>query len=470
MSGDKLRLKEKLAYGVGDFASCIYWAVIGTYLLKFYTDVFGISAAVAGAISLWSRIFDGVNDPMIGALADRTSTRWGKFRPYILFGCVPLAAAAVLAFTTPNLSTTGKIVWAAGTYNLIMILYTVVNIPYTALLGVISPDSAERTKVSSVKFVCAFAAGLFAKPSLPYLTELLGRGSLQLGYQLTLVVYGVIAVSLFLFTAFGTKERVKPPVGQKTKLGRDLKDLFTNGPWLILLAMTLPFILCWAIRGTIAAHYFDYYVGTQTVTLPFLGTHELGYKQLFGAFNVAGDAGAILGIMLVPFVAVRFGKRTTFVVLFVIALLTTLSYQWLRPEQVKLIIGLQFVGSMMGGPLSVLLWAMYADTADYAEWKRGRRATGLVFSAATMSQKVGWAVGIYFAGRMLTGTGYVANVAQTLEVLTGMKSMMGYLPAICGGVALVIFLFYPLNEKRVAEIEADLKARRIASGEEPAAS
>jgi len=470
MSGDKLRLKEKLAYGVGDFASCIYWAVIGTYLLKFYTDVFGISAAVAGAISLWSRIFDGVNDPMIGALADRTSTRWGKFRPYILFGCVPLAAAAVLAFTTPNLSMTGKIVWAAGTYNLIMILYTVVNIPYTALLGVISPDSAERTQVSSVKFVCAFAAGLFAKPSLPYLTELLGRGNLQLGYQLTLVVYGIIAVSLFLFTAFGTKERVKPPVGQKTKLGRDLKDLFTNGPWLILLAMTLPFILCWAIRGTIAAHYFDYYVGTQVVSLPFFGTMELGYKQLFGAFNVAGDAGAILGIMLVPFVAVRLGKRTTFVGLFIIALLATLSYQWLRPEQVKLIIGLQFVGSMMGGPLSVLLWAMYADTADYAEWKRGRRATGLVFSAATMSQKVGWAVGIYFAGRMLTGTGYVANVAQTLEVLTGMKSMMGYLPVICGSVALVIFLFYPLNEKRVAQIESDLKARRIAAGEEPAAS
>jgi GPH family glycoside/pentoside/hexuronide:cation symporter len=463
-----LRSREKLSYGLGDFASCIYWSTFGSFFLKFYTDVFGISGAVAGSIFLFSRVWDGVNDPLMGALADRTASRWGKFRPYILFGAVPLAVAGVLAFTTPDLGTTGKIVWAAVTYNLVMMLYTVVNIPYTALLGVVTPSSVDRTSLSSIKFVCAFGAGLLVKTTLPAMTETLGGGDLQAGYQYTLIVYGLLATALFYLTFAGTRERVRPPSAQKSDLRRDLADLAGNGPWIVLLATALPLILFIAIRSTITAHYIDYYVGEQTLVLPWVGERTYGYAELFAGFGVVGDAGSIAGVLLVAWFARRMGKKAVFVVSACVSIAATAAFHVLRPEQVGIMFALHFVGSVTGGPLCVLLWAMYADTADYSEWKRGRRATGLVFSASTMSQQIGWAVGTWYAGKMLSATGYAPNAVQQAEALDGMRAMMSTTPALAGLVAVAVFCFYPLTEKRVARIEADLAARRAAAGEGPA--
>ncbi len=472
LRSEKLPFGEKFAYGFGDFASCIFWATFSNFLLIFYTDVFVIPAAVAGNLLAWSRIFDGINDPMIGAVADRTTTRWGKFRPYLLWICVPFAIAGVLCFTTPDLSLTGKIIWAWVTYNILMVLYTAINIPYNSMLGVITPNPIERTSVSSFKFFFAFGANLFVKATLPMLTFWLGmRGAnLQRGYQLTFVIYGVIVVVCFLISFKFTRERVSPPKDQKTTLGRDILDLVTNVPWLVLLLATITFILFVATRDTITAHYVKYYIGEQTVTLPLLGTRTYGYEAAVSAFLVIGAVGSLLGVLLVTYFASLVGKKAAFISLLGASVLITASYYFLKPDQLGLIFGLQFFSSVTGGPMSVLLWAMYADTADYGEWKRGRRSTGLVFSASTMSQKFGWAACGKFAGVMLAYTGFVANAAvQKPEVLDGMRHMMSTIPAAFGVLAIVVVFFFPLNEKQMAMIEENLKARRVAAGETEAA-
>ncbi len=452
-----------MAYASGDFASCIYWATFSSFLLIFYTDVFGITGKAAGTILLWSRILDGVNDPLIGALADRTTTRWGKFRPYLLWMCVPFALAGVLCFTTPNFDVVGKLGWAWITYNVLMLLYTAINIPYNAMLGVITADSIERTSVASYKFFFAFGAGLFVKFTLPFLSRYLGAGGtdLQRGYQLTFLIYGVVAVACFLIAFRYTTERVTPPKDQKTSVKRDLLDLATNGPWLILLGVTVAYILCVGTRDTISAYYIKYYLGTREVTLPFLGARTYGYEAFVAVFLGFGAFGSLLGVLMTNWIVRLIGKKVAFIVLLTGFILFFAAYNFIRPDQILTIFGLQLIGSIIGGPICVLLWAMYADTADFGEWKRGRRATGLIFSASTMAQKFGWAVCGKAAGDMLTLTGFIANAsAQTPETLAGMKRMMSTLPAGFGLLAIVIFLFFPLGERKMAQIAADLKLRR----------
>lgn len=462
----RLSLREKLAYGSGDFASCLFWAAFSNFLLLFYTDVFGITAVAAGLMFLLTRIWDGVNDPLMGIIADRTQTRWGKFRPWILWCCVPFGVCGVLLFTTPSLGPTGKLVWAYLTYNFMMMLYTAVNIPYTALLGVITPDPVERTRVSSIKFVFAFGAGLVIKLTLPYMVDAFGAGGAnpQRGWSLAFAVVAAVAVAVFLLTFAGTRERVAPPSEQKTSVKQDLRDLLGNVPWLILFGTTLTFILFIATRLTITAHYLKYFVGSQTVQLPWQSApHTYEFKDLWAAFGVTGDAGSIVGVLAVGWFAARVGKKTAFISLLAVSALCNAVYYWLPANALGLIFLFQFLSAVAGGPLAVLLWAMYADTADYSEWKHGRRATGLVFSASTMTQKFSWAVCGMMAGWMLTATGFVPNVAQTPGVLHGLVLLMSLIPAALGAVAIAVACFYPLHDRRVAEIEADLRARRAAS-------
>ena len=240
MSGDKLSYREKISYGFGDFASCLYWQTFMVYLTFFYTDVFGITAAAAAAMLGTSRSLDAFFDPVIGMIADRTQTRWGKFRPYLLWFCVPMAIAGVLTFTTPGFEGTAKLVWAIVTYNALMLIYTATNIPYTAMLGVMSSNPNERTTLSSIKFIFAYAAGMVISATLLPLSKTLGGGNEQRGWSLAFVIVGVVVIASFLIVFFNTKERVSPPKEQKTSVGRDLKDLLTNGPWLTLLATRSP--------------------------------------------------------------------------------------------------------------------------------------------------------------------------------------------------------------------------------------
>lgn len=460
-----LGLREKLSYGFGDLASVLYWQTFMVYLLYFYTDVFGITAAAVGTMMIVTRWWDSADDAVMGMIADRTQTRWGKFRPYLLWGCVPFAVVGVLTFTTPDFGPTGKLVWAYVTFSLIMILYTVINIPYTALLGVITPDAKQRTSLSSIKFLFAFSAGAIVSATLLPLVQTLGGGNEARGWQLAFVVYGVAAVVFFLITFYGTRERVQPPPAQKTSIRHDLGDLVTNRPWLILLLTTFTFILFVAVRGTIKTHYFKYYVGTQEVTLPFLGTRTYGFEALVSAFNTLNQFVAIIGVLLVSWFAAKVGKKAAFIALFALAAGSTACYYLFRPEQLGLIFGFEVIGAITGGPLSALLWAMYADTADYAEWKAGRRATGLIFSASTAGQKFGWMFGGAAAAWLLGAVGFQPNVEQTDEVKNGILLMMSIIPAAVGLLSIVIVFFYPLSEDKVTQIEADLKARRAAAAQ-----
>jgi len=474
-SPDQLSLREKFSYGFGDLASVLYWQTFMVYLTYFYTDVFGIAAAAAGAMLGLSRSMDAFFDPVMGMVADRTQTRWGKFRPYLLWLCVPFALMGVLTFTVPGFDDHGKLIWAWITYNGLMLLYTAINIPYTAMLGVLTPNPNERTTLSSIKFVGAYAAGMIVSAILLPLTKSLGGGNDARGWQFAFIIIGLAAIAFFLVTFFNTRERVQPPPAQKTSVARDLKDLFTNGPWLVLLATTITFILYVAARSSVTVHYFKYYVGTRTLDLPAWlpwigGTKEWTMEYLVSIFNTSGQLSSLLGVVLVPFFAKAVGRKTAFVTLFVVAIGSTGSFYFLQPDQVVLMMGLNMLGSITGGPLSALLWAMYADTADYGEWKNRSRSTGLVFSASIFSQKQGWALGAWVALGLMASVGFKANTAQTPESLHGLVLLMSVIPAALGVVSAVIVLFYPLNETKVAQIEADLKARRAAEPPQPAAA
>jgi GPH family glycoside/pentoside/hexuronide:cation symporter len=461
----KLSFWEKTGYGFGDLASVLFWQNITLYLLFFYTDSFGLTAVAAGTMIAVSRIVDAIFDIGIGMAADRTKTKWGKFRPYILWGALPLAVMAVLAFTTPNFGENGKLIYAYITFIGFMFFYSFVNIPYTSLMGVISPDSKERTSVSSFKFIGAYLAGLIVSFSALKLAEYFGNGSSTStkGWSMTMMVYAVFAVMFFIITFLSTKERVKPIAKERSSIKNDLKDLMKNDAWLILFSVTILFILFVCIRVSVTTHYFKYFVGAQDYTL-FGKTYHFTFENLASVFNGIGQAFSLIGVILVPWFAGLSGKKSAVSILFIIAIVCTGAFYFLKPDNLMLIFGFQILGSITGGPISAILWAMYADTADYSELKTGRRATGLIYSASIMSNKIGWAVGAAIVGLLLGAYGFKANVVQNADVNMGLKSMMSVIPVAAGLIALGLLFFYKLDEKKVATIKDELEARRKLSG------
>jgi len=483
----KLRLKEKIGYGFGDLASCLFWSTIMSQLLFFYTDVFGLTGRAAGIMFFVSRILDALFDVVIRMTADRTKSRWGKFRPYILWGAIPLAVSAVLAFTTPEFSEAGKIVYAYATFILFMFLYSAVNIPYTALLGVISSDPVERTSASSFKFMGAYLGGIIVSATVLPLASHFGHESVAKGWQMTMSIYGAAAVLFFMITFLSTRERIQPIAKEKTSVKNDLKDLSKNRPWMLLFAVTILFILFVCIRLSVTTHYFKYYIGEQSSPLltqiynfllkyilnPLYGifgsqaaplldeTYKYGYEVLTSIFNTLGQGMSLVGVLLVPWFAKVTGRKSAVLILFITALICTGAFYFLNPENLTLIFIFQFVGSITGGPISALLWVLYADTADYSEWKTGRRATGLVFSASIMSTKIGWAVGSMVAAFILDQTGFVANIVQNIDVQNGLKAMMSTIPVAVGAVAFIMLaFFYKLDEPTMKKIKEDMDARR----------
>lgn len=491
----KLPFREKLGYGFGDLASCLFWATIMSQLLFFYTDIFGLSGQAAGIMFFVSRILDAFFDVVIGMTADRTKSRWGKFRPYLLWGAVPLAVSAVLTFTTPEFGEVGKLVYAYATFILFMFLYSTINIPYTALLGVISGDPVERTSASSFKFVGAYLGGFIVSATVLPLAAHFGHENVTKGWQMTMGIYGIAAVVFFFITFISTRERIQPIAKERTSVKNDLKDLSKNGPWMLLFAVTILFILFVCIRMSVTTHYFKYYVGEQSSPLlsqiynfllkfvlnplyslfgaeatPLVEeTQKYGFEVLTSIFNTIGQGISLVGVLLVPWFAKVVGRKGAVNILFITALICTGAFYFLKPEDLMLIYVFQLVGSITGGPISALLWVLYADTADYSEWKTGRRATGLVFSASIMSNKIGWAVGSMIAAFILDRTGFVANVVQNIDVQNGLKSMMSVIPVAVGVVALIILaFFYKLDEPTMKKVKAELDLRRKESGDLPA--
>ena len=477
----KLPLREKIGYGFGDFASVLFWQSITMNMMFFYTDVFKIAettkaAVVAGTMIMTSRLFDAIIDPIIGMTADRTETRWGKFRPYLLWMSLPLAISAVLTFTTPDLGPSGKIVYAYLTLFLFMACYAGINIPYSSLLGVLTPDPTQRTSASSFKFTFAYISGMTVSATSLLLAKHFGNGVDTKdpgGWTKTIMLYGIVAIVFFALTFLLTKERVRPPKSQNTSVRRDLTDLVTNVPWIVLLFATISMIMFVASRIGVTNYYFKYYITNysevthNTINYSFLSWNfTWGFEEVATVFNTLGQGCAILGALLVPLLTARIGKKNSFLLLFAIAIVSTAVFYFLTPQDLTLIFLFQITGSLSGGPLSPVIWAMYADTADFSEWKRGRRATGLVFSASATCQKVGWAIGALFTGALLSSYGFIADKAQSLEVTHLLTMLMSIIPSAFGLISVILILFYKLDEKTMKQIQTDLEERRKASGNE----
>lgn len=450
----KVSVLEKIGYGSGDFASNLFWQTFMYFLPIFYTDVFGLPTSVAALLFGLSRILDGFTDPLMGIIADRTKTRWGKFRPYLLYISLPFAVIGVLSFSTPDFNLTGKIVYAFVTYNLMMILYTAINIPYSALMGVLSPDSKERTSISSYRFILAFGAGLFVTAFNNTFVSTFGKGDDALGYKYTIILYSALTILLFLFTFFTTKERVVPKKKENNKVTVDLKDLVSNKPWIILLIAGIFTIFYVSIRNGAIAYYFKYYVDIKTIDFHLFGK-SLSY-DFSSAFMVLGTVAGILGISVVKRFSDWVGKKQAYMILMLMSTLFTASFFILKSDQVVGMFVLQILASLFMGPTSALVWAMYADVADYGEWKTGRRATGLVFSASTMAQKFGWALAGVVTMALLSLFGYEANMAQSPESLTGIRALISLIPAVGSIICAILIIFYALDDKFMERIQKDL--------------
>ena len=451
----KLSVTEKFGYGLGDLASNMFWQMFAIFMAKFYTDVFLLGAATMGTMMLVTRVVDAFFDPMIGTIADRTETRWGHFRPYLIWMAIPMGATAVLAFTVPDLDGSARTVYAYVTLMLMMFAYSAINIPYSALLGVLTPDSKERTSVTSYRFVMALIpVFIIVNATLP-LVRHFGGGSdtSPYGWQMTMLIYSVIAVLLYFATFAMTRERVKPPPKQETSLKTDLKDLFRNRPWVVLCGVGIAALTFGNIRNTVTIFYFENVV-------PNGG----GY---FGPVMTTGAIAFILGVMATSPLAKRFGKRNFYLVSMSVTALLTFGFYFVPTDNIKLVWAANTLINFCAAPTAPLVWAMYADTADYSEWKWGRRATGLIFSAASFAQKLGWAIGGAGAGWLLAFYGYLPNVAQSPRTIHGIVLMMSVIPAIAAVAAVAALWFYEIDEETVKRMSTDLEARR---GSEPGAT
>lgn len=444
----KLSLKEKLGYACGDVASNFYWRVFDVFLFIFYTDVFGISAGAVGTMMLVTRLIDAFSDPLMGALADRTETRFGKFRPYLLWGIIPLAAAGVLTFTVPDLNETNKLIWAYLTYIFMMLAYTFINIPYGALLGVITGDSQQRTTLTSFRFIGAFTGGSIVAYLTPELVGYLGQGDEALGWQLTMAIYGAVAALLFFISFSTTKERIKPPADQNTAISQDIKDLTKNKPWLVLFTLALIIMMTITLRGSTGTFYFKYYVEQES---------------LIGSFSMAYMLSLMCGAAITPLLTKFIDKRSLLLILMGIVTVLSVVFYFVPKDQVALMFALQIAIGLALGPKSPLVFSMYADSADYSEWQTGRRATAMIFSAATFSQKLGGAFAGAMMGWLLASLGYVANQAQTGASEQGIVLLMTLIPAVFAFISMVVIWFYPLTEAKLAQVQRELAERKTAS-------
>ena len=437
-----LRMKEKIAYGLGDTASNIIFQTVMMFLLIYYTDVVGLSPALVGTLFLVVRIFDAITDPLMGAMADRTKTKWGQFRPYLLWLALPFGLISVLAFTIFDLSEQGKIIYAFATYSLLMIAYTAINIPYSALGGVLTADPKERVSVQSYRFVFGMLGGLIVAAGTMPLVEYFGQGDKALGYQYTMIAMSILGVVLFLLCFAGTKERVSPPPQQNSTFKQDLICLWKNDQWRILCLAGLLLLSGQVLRGTLAVYYVKYYLVRADLITPFM---------------TLGMIGSILGCALSQTVAKKFCKIKAYIALQSIAAFICVISYFVSANQVVLALSLFFLWSFFLQMATPLLWAKMADTIDYGHWKTGVRITGMVYSAVVFFIKLGVAIGGALAGWLLAYYGYQADIEQNETTKHGI--LMSFTIFAAFGSILVAFVmrWYTLDNDKVNMIHQELQ-------------
>lgn len=473
---ERISVKEKIGFSLGDGAANFIFQTIMLLQLSFYTDTYGLTAASAATLFLIARLWGAVCDPIFGALADRTNTRWGKFRPWILWTAVPFGILGYLAFTTPDLGPHGKLIYAYVTYFLLLTVYSANNNPYSALSGVITGNMKQRTSLSSFRFVVVTLATIAIQGFTLPMVNHFGQGSSARGYQITMGIFSILAVIFFFTTFFTTKERVLPPPQQKTSLKQDLSDLFHNKQWVIMFVIFLMMFIFLAMRNSILLYYFKYYLSVASQKEFLMDIDKVLFGLLsavgmtgasadiagnaFSVINIISQLMAIVGIAVGNSLAKRFGKRDVFRIWLGVAAVVAVMFMFVPPTYIWLTFGLSVLFNFSWGVTMPLPWAMMADVADYAEWKNNRRATGIVFAGIVVGLKVGLAIGGFLAGFLLSQYGYVSNVEQSATALKGIRLTVSIYPSIALIFCVIGLFIYSINRKTEDRMQNELAERR----------
>ncbi len=483
----KLPVKEKVGYAMGDIATNFFFQSMILYQTRFYTDTAGLSAIAVGSMFLVLRLGDAIIDPVIGALSDRTQTRWGKFRPWILFTAIPFGLIFWLVYVTPNAGPHGKLIYAYITYTLVMMMYSANNTPYSALMGVMTPDSSERSSLASYRFVGALV-GQFIIQALPLpLVAKFGHGDSAKGWAITMAIFGALIIVLNLITFATTRERVQPPPGDKHPISDDIKDVFTCWPWVVMFALTLLVFTMLVVRGSSSNFLFAYYLdqnGIRDLLAKFglagIGTGPVtGWKSAldglgllvkpdgsnaaavgFSLFFLLGSLVQIVGIIFSKPLADRLGKKVVFLAGATVTTIATILVFFISPTQVTALFWLGILWAVGWGPTVPLLWVMIADVADFSEWKTSRRATGFMYAGILFALKAGLSLGGALSAWIIDLYGYVPNVVQSERALLGIRLGSSIYPAIALGIVLVCLVVYPISKALNVKIQDDLTERR----------
>ena len=469
-----MKLSEKIGYGFGDMSSSMFWKLFSYFLPFFYSNVFGLSLADAGVLMLVTRIWDAVSDPMMGIIADRTKTRWGKYRPYLLFFALPFALCGILLFTTPE---NGKVVWAYVTYLLMMTVYTGINVPYGSLLNVMTADSDEKSVLSSYRMFFAYGGSFIALFAWEPLCNMFdktriateGAGGLEAistnpaAWQNAMIVIASCCLVLFLLSFLLTKEHVKSE--STVSVGQDLKLLLKNKPWWILIGAALASNLFNTVRGTTTAYFFADYI-QQMVSLD----GKWAFLVSAGIFLSIGEIANMAGVVLAVPMSRHLGKKSTYILSMAALIVLSAAFFFLPATAggYWAMLAFQLVISVFTGVISPLVWSMYADVADYSELKDGTASTGLIFSSASMAQKFGGAFGGSAVMWLLAAFGYntIAGAVQTETAILGLRILMSWVPALVAALSILVVWFYPLTKKKMSAVQAELATIRSAESPE----
>ena len=481
LNSRKISVFEKVGYSLGDLAANLVFQTLITYLAYFYTDIYGLKSTDASIVMLTVGLVAAfVFNPIIGVLADRTKSRWGKFRPWILYTAIPLGIVAFLAFSTPNFAYKGKLIYAAVTYSLLLLLYASSNLPYSALSGVITGDMSERNSISSYRFVAVMFAQFFVQVFMLPIIQYAGNGDKAVGIESVMTWMAIVGTVMLLITFFTTKERIVPTIEQKSSIKDDLSDLVKNKPWLIMLGLTILVFITLSMKGSSYVYYFNNYVDKAALTsfispvlsaLSSIGVNFFGSDPVaagFGLFNAGGIIFMIVGISLSKRLADKYGKRDVYKYGLLTSAVFVLIFIFFKPEDVVLMFVSQILHGFSYGITIPILWAMIADVADYSEWRTNRRATAIIFSAMMVGLKTGLSIGGALVAWILGLYGYIPKqsavagqaIIQPDTVAAGAKMLVSIYPSIPFILGVGLLFFYVIDKKMEVKIEMELKARR----------
>lgn len=472
-ASQKLSVREKIGYSLGDLAANLVFQTLVAWIAYYYLNIYGLKPEHATMLTLIVGLVAAFAfNPVMGAIADRTSTKWGKFRPWILWTAVPLGIISILAFKTPDFSYQGKVIYAVVTYALLLMLYAANNLPYSALSGVITGDMKERNSMGAYRFVAVMFAQFFVQVFMYNFIIKAGGGtdaaSKAIGISKVMTVLAIIGTVMLIICFLTTKERVIPKPEQRSSLKEDLSDLFKNKPWVIMLVVTILVFITLAMKGGSYVYYFENYVDKASLTSflepfkKFLPTFENDTSLGLGVFNGGGILVGLVGIMLSQKFANKYGKRNVFMASLFTSTLFLIFFYFFPPKSIGVIFGAQLLHGFFYGISTPILWTMIADVADFSEWKNNRRATAIIFSAMMVGLKAGLSIGSSLVTWILGKYHYDSNslTGQADSAITGTKMLISIFPAIPFLLAVALLFFYEINKSKEIQIENDLKARR----------